>query len=110
MELPAEAAEVSHGPDAPLTLPRSQARQVKLVFVDVGRVTVPIKLDVDLHVIAADGPITDHACGSSPAPSPHSVWEFSREISTGDRDASFGAEVIVVHRIRQRATPRPTAA
>lgn len=85
---------------APLTLPRSQATQMKLVFVDVGRATIPIKLDIYLNVIAVDGYITDHACCTSPASAPHSGWGISRESSTGDRGASFGAEAVVVHRAR----------
>lgn len=92
-------SDVSHGPVAPLTLPRCQATQVKLIFVDMGRATIPIKLHVHLNVIAVYGQVTEHTCCARSAPAPHSGWSVSGKLSIGYRCASFGAEAVVgLHR------------
>lgn len=107
-------SDVSHGPVAPLTLPRCQATQVKLIFVDMGRATIPIKLHVHLNVIAVYGQVRAHMLRPF-RPRPTFGLERQREVVhrlslcelwCGGRRRSPSAFTCV----EQNATPGPTSA
>jgi hypothetical protein len=81
----------------PLELPRREAPDVDVVFIQARVAAVTSELDLELHLGRSHRKLADHTWGADARTAPRAVGGTTRELAVLNDRARFLAESVFVH-------------